>query len=179
MSEKWNSKTPWNNDNYILRCLSADFGPSKSSGKPMITMEHEVIAPQEVEIGGKMVTVAGTKIKTYNVTQSINEAGEVDMEKTESIRERLEKLYAAYGLDFTTFNAENPDVTGFVGKCVHAYVVANPTEKRKSPTAEQLKKGEKQGDILKNPITGKPMVEYWPKIDEIFGLATDVAGGQF
>lgn len=179
MATKWNNKTPWNKDNYVMRCIGAEFGPSKSSGKPMITLEFEVAAPQEVDIAGEMYTVAGVKTKQYYVTQSIDESGAIDMEKTANIQKRLEELYGHFGLPFDGFNPENPDVSGFVGKMVWADVYGDAVEQRKSPTAEELKKGQKQGAVQKNPITGKPLIQYWPKINEIFGLATDAAGGQF
>lgn len=179
MAQKWNSKVPFNKDNYILRCVEAEFGPSKSSNKPMITLGFEIAAPQEMQVGDESYIIAGLKTKKYYVTQSINEKGEVDIEKTESLRKQLEELYNMFGISFEGFNPENVDVSEFKGKLVHALLSCNSTEERKSPTREQLLKGQRQGDIIKNPVTGKPMIKHFPQIDEFYGLATETAGGQF
>ena len=37
----------------------------------------------------------------------------------------------------------------------------------------------KVGAVIKNPVTGKPLISYWPKVDEIFGAAEVGTGGQY
>lgn len=171
MATKWTSKLPFPKDsNYIIACKDATFGPSKSSGKPMITAKFEVVAPDVAMIDGEEVTIAGVEMTMYWVTQSIDEHGNLDAEKTKSIAQRIEKLYKAFGLDFSTFNPENPDVDAFKGKRVYALLESEPREQRKQPTPEQLK-NKQLGDVLKNPVTGKALVNYFPKCSEIFGLA--------
>jgi hypothetical protein len=54
---------------------------------------------------------------------------------------------------------------------VYALLYPDTQDRRKSPTAEQLAKGQKQGDVMINPITKKPLTQHYPKIGEIFGLA--------
>lgn len=175
MAQKWNSKVQFPKDNYVIRCMDDSFGPSKSSGKPMITLGFEIVSPETITVDGSEYTIAGTELKAYYVTQSVDEQGNIDVEKTQNIAARLKKLYEAFGLDFSTFNPENPTL-GFKGKSVHALLYGDVQEQRKAPTAEQIAKGQKQGDVLKNPITGKALVSYYPKIDDIFGLASADAG---
>lgn len=175
MSKKYSSQLQFPQDNYLVRCTSAIFGPSKSSGKPMITMEFEILSPEVVEIGGEQYTVAGVQTRPYyQVTQSIDGDGNLDAEKTETIKENLDKVCEAFGIP-PIDNPENPVIEGFVGKVVWALLNSEKFEKRRSPTAAQLAKGEKVGDILKNPITGEPLVSYSPKIERFFGVpAADV-----
>lgn len=175
MPIKWNNKVQFLKDNYVIRCTDESFGPSKSSGKPMISLSFEIVSPETMVTDGQEYTIAGTELKTYHVTQSVDEQGNVDVEKTQNIAARLKKLYEAFGLDSSNINPENPAL-GFKGKSVHALLYGDVQEQRKAPTAEQIQKGQKQGEVLKNPITGKALVTYYPKVDDIFGLATAEAG---
>ena len=170
MSQKLTSKVAIPKDsNYIIRCTEEKFGPSKSSGNPMITLNFEVVAPEEVIVKGEAYNIAGARVSPmYLTTQSMKD-GEVDVEKTSAAAGRIEKMYNAFGLDFSTFNPENPTL-GFKGKEVFAALYADEDVVRKDPTPEQLKRGE-QGDPQVNPVTGKDRIQYFTKIDEIFGLA--------
>ena len=178
MSEavKYNRSMELPQDNYILRVLDEGFAPSKSSGNPMITLETEVHSPSEIEIAGQPVTVAGLKIKRYLPTQVI-ENGELNIDKTQKAAKRLETEYKLFGLSFDGFNPENPTL-GFKGKLVHARLYSKKTEQRKAPTAEQRAAG-KLGDVIVNPITNQPVVNYEPQIAEIYGIAQGGAGGVF
>jgi hypothetical protein len=153
-------------DNYVMRCIAEEFSNSKSSGNPMITLELEVQHPDEVQIAGEAVSVAGLKIKRYLPTKN-NE----DADKSEKALVRLEQEYKLWGLDFDGFNPENP-VLNFKGKLVHVRLYSKEKESRKAPTPEQ-KKANQLGDILKNPVTGKPVVSYEPNIAEVYGLAAE------
>ena len=156
---------------YIIRCIDEAFGPSKSSGKPMITLKFEIVSPEEVEVAGEQVNIAGTQTQPcYYVTQSTDEDGVVDAEKSANILKRLQGLYKAFGLASDTINPENPTL-GFKGKVVYALLSADKQERRKSPTAEQLKSGVKQGDIMVNPVTKQTLTNYYIKVGDIFGLA--------
>lgn len=164
----------WPKDNYIGRVLSADFGPAKSSGDPMITLETEVIAPSSIEIDGEPVSVAGQQVKTYHKTQVLVD-GVVDMEATAKLRggdRGLDKLCTAFGIKFEDVNWENPDLELFRGKLQHIAMWGKKEEERKSPTAEQLKRGEK-GTVMINPITKQPKYQFFPQISEFYGLATE------
>lgn len=166
--ENWNSNSAWNNDNYILKCIGQSFAPSKSTNNPMITLEFEVVSPESVKIGNDEFNVAGTKVPYYAVTKTLNEDGSSNDEKSTNNKKRLDELTTAFGLP-NVEDVENPALD-FVGKNVWALVSAQPEPRRKSPTAEQLM-ARQPGDILKNPMNGKPLVRYYPKINEIFGVA--------
>lgn len=168
--DKWNSKLLFPTDNFKIRCIEESFGPS-NSGSPMITLEFEVVSPETVNIGGTEVSVVGVKAKHYTVTKSIDENGNEDAAKSASIKKRLDEFTMKFGLPPIT-NVDNPEL-GFKGKVVWALMKSDVQEKRKTPTAEQLAQGIKQGDVIKNPIDGKPLINYWPKIDEFFGLAPE------
>ncbi len=163
---------PWPLDNYILRIMpDVTFGPS-SKGKPMITMNYEVISPESVKIAGEDYNVAGVKTRpSYNVTKSIDEDGNVDVEKTAKIKDMLDDLCNKLGVPVIT-DPENPDINAFKGRYVWALVGNEAVERRKAPTAEQLARGERQGEIIKNPVTGEPLVNNYPKIQQFFGQPT-------
>lgn len=167
MSTKWNSTIPVPKDNYVLRCTEALFGASKRTDNPMATLSFEIVSPTEMEVGGKMITFAGTPLKHYVVTTAL-EDGAVNAEKTASCQERVKDLFEKFGVDFSGFNPENPDFSGLVGKQVWALLVSDRSEKRRDQTAEQKAKGE-LGSIIKDPITGKDLIQYFPKIDSFFG----------
>lgn len=168
--KQWNSQVQFNTDNYMVRCIDAVFGQSKSSGKPMITLSFEVVAPDAMNVAGDDYNVAGVKTRPmYYVTKSVDANGDVDVEKTESIKERLDNLTVAFGLPAIT-DPENPDTEQFKNKVLWALIGSEVSERRKAPTAEQLARGEKVGDVIKNPITGLPLVNYFPKVQQLFGL---------
>ena len=170
MALKWSSKVMFPRDNFVLRCVDEDFSPSKSSGNPMITLEFEVHSPEEVSVAGEQYTVAGVTSKMYFPTIVFADGeGNKDVEKTERSQARVKELYELFGLDSSNINFENPSLA-FKGKLVHALMYGDAQEQRKAPTPEQAAKRQ-QGDILKNPITGKPLISYFPKVDTIFGLA--------
>lgn len=164
---------PWSNDsNYIVRCIEESFAPSRG-GNPMITLKFEVVAPEEMEVAGDKFNIVGVPIQYWNITQ-VMDGESVDVEKTQNAAKHTKKLYEAFGMDSSNINPENP-VLGFKGKCVYALLENDPKEKRKSPTAEQLAKGQKQGDVMIHPGTKKPLVTNYPKISKIFCVA-EVAG---
>lgn len=192
MSTNWNASMQFPTDScYINRVTSAKFGQSKSSGNPMITLEMEVISPEEVDIAGQKVNISGIKTTSYYTTKVI-EDGEVDQERTENAIKRVfhsddpqvPSLFQRFGIDGNTVDKDNPDVKQLIGKCVYCQMSSNVEEQRKTPTPEQIETARKNGvtnmrtvgDIMKNPVTGKPLIKYWPKIDEIFGLAPEGAG---
>lgn len=172
MSQKWTNKVQFPRDNFILRCMDNQFSQSKSSGNPMISLELELVSPAEYEIGAEgTFTIAGIKLTQYFPTQVLNaETKEVDTEKTAAAQARIKDLYEKFGLDFSDFNPENP-VLDFKGRLVWASMYDKVTEQRKSPTAEQLKAGKRQGDVLINPVTKLPMIRHEPAISEILGIA--------
>lgn len=174
MATKYNSSMRIPQDsNYIVRVKEEVFAPS-NAGNPMITLTHEIVSPEEVEIAGEVVTIAGTEIKTYHTVKA-NPDDENAEDKNAKNLVRLKKLYSDCGIAFDEGQIDNPPL-GFVGKNLFVLIYPDEVERRKAPTAEQLAKGQKQGDIMVNPLTKKPLVNYYPKIGEIFGLAPATNG---
>ncbi len=139
----------------------------------MLTLSFEIVSPDVMNVAGKEFNVAGVKTQPlYYVTKSVDADGNVDVEKTEGWKGRLDELCNAFALPAIT-DPENPAIDGFKGKVLWALIGSEPRERRKSPTAEQLAKGEKQGDILCNPMTGQPLVNYFPKIQQLFGIPSE------
>lgn len=179
MSEKWNASymLPPGSD-YVNRITGAEWNPSKNSGNPMITLNLELTNPQEVEIGDKQINIAGIKTTVYQTT-TVMKNGIVDEEKTSKTRERAEKLLLSLGMKKEEIDWDNLNVDGLKGKLVFAFMEAETVERRANPTSEELKKNPKAvGKVLKNPLTGKPLVDYWPKTREIFGLHPNQDGVQ-
>lgn len=159
-----------NDTNYRARVLSATFGPSASSGNPMITLEYEFYFPEEIEVAGKQYNISGVKCKKYHVTSMKDDA-----EKTESMRAELkEKLFSRF--EIAEINWDNIDTTKFLGKAVLVHANSEAEEQRKDPTVAQIaeakaKNTRPQGDVLKHPVTGQDMIFYRPSIREVFALA--------
>ena len=181
MTTKWNAKIqfPTTSDT-VNRCIGATFGPSKSSQNPMISLEFEVVSPEVVEVGYLQVNIQGVKCINYYTTKVFEKDTEgnsvVNEDKTAACLERVHELYANFGIDTTGVNWDNPPVDGFRGKCVMTQMSPDVDVMRKNPTSQQIRDAKKkgiraEGDIMKNPVTGKDLIQYWPKIREIFGLA--------
>ena len=165
--KKWNQEIPFPTDNYVIRCTEETLGRSSGNDNPMITLQFEINSPQEVEIAGEQVNVASAKTLPKWLVLQVAEDGVVDAAKTADAVERAKEFYRLCGMELT--DPENPTL-GFKGKLFHAQIYNKADEKRKTPTAEQKKAG-KQGDILKNPITGKDEIRNQPAIAKIYGPA--------
>jgi hypothetical protein len=184
MSQNYNSSVPFQRDSsYILRTLNVEFKPS-NGGNPMFAFEFEVVEPQIMTVGDSEYNIAGTKVRAWQVVKTMD-GDSVDVVKTQRNNNACKKLVKAYGGDPETYDFENPDLTLFKDKLVFALLEDNEQEKRKSPTAAQLKAGQKQGDVLLNPVTKKPLTTHGPKLGNdndalaIFGLATVEAGAAY
>src|SRR5258705_8572680 len=115
MAKKWNMNTPFEKDNYVLTCTGAQFGASKRTDNPMITFSFEVKSPATFNIAGEEITCAGIPIKFYLVTKTLDadSADGVDSAKTETNEANVKIMYEKCGLDFATFDKENPNVDAF------------------------------------------------------------------
>lgn len=188
-SQKWNSKIQFPTDsNFTARICGASFGQSNKDN-PMITLDWEVVLPTDVEVAGEMVNIAGVKCKSYyNVT--VFDEGEIDKDKTSKVRLRLHNpnkkdgLFDMLDIKPEDINWDNPDVDVLKGKAFFVMMEPKVEEKRKNPTLVELeearKKGihpSKAGAIMKHPVTGKPIVDYWPEIKQIFALAPEGSVG--
>ena len=174
MSKQWSVKNPFTKDNYVLRLLSAPFGPS-SKGNTMFTAEFEIASPNEMVSQGETYTVTGTKLRHYVTVQVFLKDGSLDIEKTQKLAEGntgIEAFYKAFGLvKPDDFNAENPDISVLIGKTTWALVEADAVVQRKDPTPEQSA-AKQLGDIIVNPVSGEKNERYYPKVVEFYGPAT-------
>ena len=162
------------NSEYVLRIVEEKFAPS-NSGNPMITLTAEIASPSTVTINGEEISIAGVKMPLWYPT-AVFEDDIKDEDKTKNAQQRVFKnsagtaLYQLFEIPITEDQYENPPLS-FVGKCVYARVKPDARVKHDSPTAEDLKVGKKEGKVSINPKTRKPIQTYYPKVEEIYGLA--------
>ena len=176
-AQKWNSSIKFPNDNYILRVIEEGFAPSKGSGNPMITLTTETVGllkndgttTPEVDVGGDLYLISEVKITSYYPTIVLTPEG-IDEVKTHKAQERVKELYEKFGMDNSNINFENP-VLGFKGKQVMAYLQDEAKPKRRSPTKAQLEQGIREGEVIVNPVTREAVVDHWPRLNRVYGLA--------
>jgi hypothetical protein len=180
--EKWNNQVKITNENVIVRVLEEAFGPSKSSNNPMITLQWEVVSPESINVAGVEYSIAGLKVSpTYYTTANLEDAEKSANNDKYTFGPSGDKerpsLYELFEIDTTGIDKNNPKLA-FKGKLQHARISSEIKEVRKAPTAEQLKKGIKEGEIVKNPKTGKPEYTAYPKIVKLYGLADGSVSGK-
>lgn len=160
----WNVKTFFPDDNYILRCIGEDHGVS-STGNPMTTLEWEIVNCPAKQIGDSLVEFDGTKFKSYHVAKVIG-----DEEKSYKAFKRFQDQFLIpCQIDVTDgWDDENPP--SLLGKVVHALVKGDMQTSCSAPTPEERAQGKKVGKPIKDPITGKEVVIYSPKLSVIYGL---------
>lgn len=176
-AQKWTPNVKFPNDNFVCRVIDEGFSPSKSSGNPMITLTFETIGllkndsttTSEVDVGGDLYMISEVKITNYYPTIVLSPEG-IDETKTHKAQERVKELYEKFGMDNTNINFENP-VLGFKGKQVMVYLQDEAKLKRRSPTKAQLEQGITKGEGIINPVTHEEVVDHWPRINRIYGLA--------
>src|ERR1017187_1915467 len=149
----WNADIPIPTDSdYINRIKEATYGLSKSSGNPMITLKLEVVSPEQKEIGGKLVNIAGITTTNYFTTTILGEDKQIDIEETKEARRKVfgtsgdpenPSLYERLGLDGSKENPENPNMKALLGICVFTQMFSESDEQRKTPTADELAKAKK------------------------------------
>lgn len=165
--------------NYIVRVADAEVKLS-NAGNPMVVVTPEINTPADVMIGEDQVNIAGVKCgPRYYSIKVVNDEGELDPVKTKTARERLVKeLLSPIGLEYDQVNWDNPDMSILKGKAYYALVKSKVVEKRKNPTQVQIETARKagkraEGDVLMNPITKQPLVQYWPETEDIFGYCPE------
>jgi hypothetical protein len=183
----WNASIQFPTDNcFANRVVSAKFAPN-NNGNPMITLELEVLTPETYEVDGQLISIAGVKAKHMAVVKNTDsEMSEEELaESNAKCNARVFEgtpdkpaLFELFGIDGKTVDKNNPDVKQLEGKIVLTAMSARKEEKRKTPTSAQIaaakEKGVKpEGDVMKHPITGKKLCNWWPQIDDIYGLAPD------
>ncbi len=179
----WNNRIFWPKDNYIIRCISSEFKPN-NNGNPMVTNEWEVVNQEPKQIGEDLIDFDGAKFKSYHVIKVLNPEPDDDEAEVQAQEDsakafnRYAELLEKCGIDISEgYDDENPPMPK--GKVVHASIYGKATESRKSPTPEQRSKGQKVGDILKDPITNKDVIAYQPTIEQIYGLFDGVVANPF
>ena len=168
MSKKWNAsvRIPPTTD-VIVRIVGASFGPSNNSGNPMVTVNTEIVTPEEMEIDGEMVTLSGVKARNFFVVKNLK-----DESKTTEARKNFEELWSKILEIKDPINWDNIDTKKMLGLCVWVFMESEEEERRSDATAaEKAKNPRAEGKILINKRTGKPMVNYWPTIREFQCLA--------
>jgi len=172
MSTKWNMSIPWvKKSDYIIRCTEEILAPN-SNGNLMFTLKFEVQYPNTVEdSAGEEMVVAGTPLTYWCVVQSLTGSkNQSPEEATEACKGRYRKLREAFDLPNKDIDWDNPP-GGFKGKLVYAQLDNEENVQRGAPSKADLIAGKKEGPVLVNPKTKKPLIKYYPKIAEIFGTA--------
>jgi len=175
-AKKWFSDTKWPNDNFICRVIDEKFAPSNNQN-PMITLTLETVGllkndnttTSEVDIGGELFMITGIKIIKYYPT-IVLDGNDIDEDKTREAQKRVKDLFEKFGMDNSNINFENP-VLEFKGKQIMVYLQDEAKPKRRSPTKAQLDVGVREGEIVVNPITREPVIDHWPSLNRIYGLA--------
>lgn len=193
-AKDWNFQLMFpTNSNFINRITALTFEQS-NAGNTMLVMDCEVISPETVDVAGELINIAGVKTKNWYVTKVLGD-DDKSIETSENMLERLTGKDAErpgllrilfpdnpeYADDF---NPENPDINVLKkaeGLCVLTAMSSKAEERRATPTAAQIEAAKStrkraQGDVMKNPRTGKPLVSYRPQINEIFALAPEGSG---
>lgn len=175
------SELPLPRGRYTCVCIEESFDLSKSSQNPMITRTWEIVAPEEVQINGKTVNVAGTKATQYMVTQVNPPQNATEEEKEEcakKTRNKMGQLYADYdklGIPYSEdgIDAENPTL-GANGLTADWVMDAERTVMRQAPTAEQAAKRQ-LGDPIRD-ANNKEIESYRPRLVMLLGRSTAQVG---
>lgn len=168
----WTRTMPFPRDKYQIRCTSEEFGVS-SGDNPMITREFEILSPDTVPLGDRMVSVGGKTVMQWRVCKVRDDKNpkEWDLVKSDKAFGQLrdELLLAGWDPD-EDIDDENPPLF-FKDKVFDAILYGKEDVSRRAPTPEQLKKGQKFGDAIKD-ANGKEIRTYQIQIDQILGLST-------
>lgn len=184
-AQKWNKTVLWPTESgYVCRIVGLDFTPSKNTGNPMLKISWETVSlngSQEVQIGSETFNIAGVETDTYHVTTNLKADKTIDNDATAKSQKRFKKMME--DLEFTEdLNWDNlkPQLEPYLmSKLVFCYMTPDEVERTADPTADELNAGlaqglklkEIKGRVLKNPKTGRILIDYYPKVREVFGLA--------
>jgi len=167
----WTNKMFFPKDKYTIRCIEEESGTSKGDN-PMITRTWEIIAPETIQVGDRTLSVGGLKVTQYRPTKvrnapaDVEAHGEWDSEKSDKSFNTFTDELKNAGVDVPAeIDDETPpclmkDVT------VAAVLHSKEDKARKSPTPEQMKKGQKVGDPILDE-NGKEIKTYQLQLDSI------------
>lgn len=142
-------------DSLVVRCISDDFGESKSSGVAMITSRWEIVGIYDKEtkqvkdhmiVGGKKYVIGG--LETRPVYHSLSD---------KALPRHMDFWSKATGKpkDDYEIDTENPDRSYYKGLVMSAVVKAELTPRTKPLTDEQKEELRAAG----KPLVGEPMVD--------------------
>lgn len=191
-TKKWSANIMFPKDScYQNRCMDITFSPSKSSGNPMLTINCELVAPTTVEVGEDIVDITGIKTTNYMTVTAFEDDGKtVDENKTKESRAKVKEFLAMMKvggkpvIDPETVNWDNPQLSALRGKVFLTSMESEVREERKTPNKAELEEAKKKGihasqagKVMKDPVSGKDLIQYWPKIRSFFGLASSGHAG--
>jgi len=163
---KFKSSMIFPRDNYVVRCTEDEFGQS-NKGNAMFTLNFEIDRPEEIEIAGERVNVAGVKTQPTWVVTKVFEDGVLNEQKSAAAIKRANELMASLGEP--PLDPENPQLA-LKGKLFHVRAFGKSEPVLKAQTAEQRAAG-KPGDPIKNPITGEAEIRCSIVIEKFYGPA--------
>ena len=167
----WTNKMPFPQDRYSICCIEEEFVMSKSKNNPQLVRTWEIISPPIVQMGDKSISVAGLKITEYQPTKVHNEDGDGwNTEASDKAFGRFRDGLLLAGFDPNgEIDDENPPLF-MKGKTLDAIVTATKEVACKPPTPEQLRKGQRKGDPIKDG-EGNEVNSYQLKIGQMLGLS--------
>lgn len=168
---QWRNNTPFPKDRYVLHCVEEVFGESGSKNL-MLTRTWEIVSPEVITVGDRNLQVAGQQIVEYVVTKNSDGEGGWDEKKSSSSFGRATEDFKILGFAEDSWDDENPPKLA-KGKTIDGIVYAEETVQRKSPTPEQLSKGIKMGDPIKD-ASGKDVKAYQLKLGTKLGISASV-----
>jgi hypothetical protein len=134
------------------------FGPSKSSGKPQITLVTEIVAPAQVNLDGKEYILISQEI-TFYLGLSTDRQGAAKQSPWATTCDFLEKCNLP-----TEIDTDAPDLAPFDGLVIDMI----------GSTSERIAQRKEQGKYV--PIldgNGKPISQGWQwgnNISDVLGL---------
>lgn len=146
---------PINRDRYSTRIKQAVFGMSKSSGKPMITLDTEIYSPDTMKsyVDGKNYTVAGIEDKKY---LSLG---------PDSLKYTLEFM-RQIGMT-PAIDPENPDTAQFINRTFAALWYPEEQNMNKPQSEEDKLAGKAPEPITRED--GTPIKFYRSKLGQVIG----------
>lgn len=161
---------------YVVRCTNEEFGPSKSSGNPMITRTWEIVHPEKVSVNGVDKIVAGLEVTQYLPTIVLQDDKKTrDDTKSDKALSRIKSENEALGITDpeavgAKFDDENPKLVAN-GIVADAILSCEASKQFASPTPEEVANGKKFGQPIKDD-NGKDIVVYRIRLDSILGKSS-------
>lgn len=155
-----------------LQCIKEEYVESKNSGNMMVHRTWQIIEHAPVVIDSVPFDISGIELEQYVVLKKSDGKGGFLPESHADVKKALGRAYddldaIGYPKE-TVIDTDNPTLET-TGKVVDAMVNSEEQPRFHSPTAEQLSKGQKQGDAMIDAETGKQVVTFKPRLGYILG----------